>query len=100
MSQSHILPVRTSVAIFIALLVLLIATVGAAYLPLGDLHFPVAMIIAAAKAVLIVLFFMHVIYSSRLTKIVTVAGFLWLAIMVGLTLSDYLSRGWLNIPGK
>ncbi len=100
MSQSHVMPVRTSVAIFIALLVLLIATVGAAYLPLGELHFPVAMIIAAAKAVLIVLFFMHVIYSSRLTKIITVAGFLWLAIMLGLTLSDYLSRGWLNIPGK
>jgi cytochrome c oxidase subunit IV len=100
MSQPHILPVRTSVAVFIALLLLLVATVGAAYLPLGPLHFPVAMTIAAAKGVLIVLFFMHVIYSSRLTKIICVAGFLWLAIMVGLTLSDYLSRGWLDIAGK
>lgn len=100
MSHPHIMPVRTSVAIFIALLLLLVATVGAAYLPLGPLHFPVAMTIAAAKAVLIVLFFMHVIYSSRLTKIITVAGFLWLAIMLTLTLSDYWSRGWLDILGK
>jgi cytochrome c oxidase subunit 4 len=64
MSQ-HIMPVRTNVQIFVALLVLLFATVGAAYLPLGDLHFPVAMTIAVAKAVLIVLFFMHLLYLSR-----------------------------------
>ena len=69
MSQ-HITPVRTYIAVFVALLVLLVATVGAAYLPLGDLHFPVAMTIAAAKAVLIVLFFMHVLHSHRLTMIV------------------------------
>jgi cytochrome c oxidase subunit IV len=99
MSQ-HITPVRTYIAVFVALLVLLIATVGAAYLPMGELHFPVAMIIAAAKAVLIVLFFMHVLHSHRLTMIIAVAGFLWLGIMLALTLSDYLSRGWLKIPGK
>ena len=49
------------------------ATVGAAYLPLGPLHFPVAMAIAAAKAVLIVLFFMHVLHSHRLTLVICVA---------------------------
>jgi cytochrome c oxidase subunit IV len=96
----HITPVKTYVAVFIALLVLLIATVGAAHLPLGDLHFPVAMIIAVAKAALIVLIFMHGLHSHRLTMIIAVAGFLWLGIMLALTLSDYLSRGWLNIPGK
>ena len=94
------MPVRTYVAVFVALLVLLIATVGAAYLPLGDLHFPVAMTIAVAKAVLIVLFFMHVLHSHRLTMIIAVAGFLWLGIMLALTLSDYLSRDMLHIPGK
>ena len=98
--NQHIMPVRTNVAIFIVLLVLLIATVGAAYLPLGPLHFPVAMTIAAAKAVLIVLFFMHVIHSHRLTMIIAVAGFLWLGIMLALTLSDYWTRGWLDIPGS
>ena len=54
--KQHIASIRTNVMVFVALLVLLFATVGAAYLPLGPLHFPVAMTIAAAKAVLIVLF--------------------------------------------
>ena len=58
------------------------------------------MTIAAAKAVLIVLFFMHLNYRHHLTWIVSVASLLWLAILLALTLSDYLSRGWLDIPGK
>ncbi len=94
------MPVRTYVAIFIVLLVLLIATVGAAFMPLGPLHFPVAMMIAVAKGALIVLFFMHVLHGHRLTMIVAVAGFFWLAIMLALTLSDYWTRGWLEILGK
>jgi cytochrome c oxidase subunit 4 len=98
--NQHILPVRTYVQIFIALLVLLFVTVGAAHLPLGPLAFPVAMTIAVAKAVLIVLFFMHLLHSHRQSAIVCVAGFLWLGIMLALTLSDYLSRDGLHIPGK
>ena len=87
-------------------MVLLFATVGAAYLPLGRLHFPTAMAIATAKAVLIVLFFMHVKYSHRLTAIICLASFLWLGIMIALTLTDYMTRsnhhgqGWVDIPGK
>jgi cytochrome c oxidase subunit 4 len=100
MSSQHIMPVRTNVTIFVILLVLLFATVGAAYLPLGWLHVPIAMTIATAKAVLIVLFFMHLLYSHRLTMIISVASFLWLAIMVALTLNDYWTRGVLHIPGK
>jgi cytochrome c oxidase subunit 4 len=99
----HIMPVRTNIQVFVALLVLLFATVVAAYLPMGALHFPVAMTIAVAKAMLIVLFFMHVLHSHRLTMVVAIAGFLWLGILIALTLSDYLSRypgGWLDIPGK
>ena len=99
MSQ-HIMPVRTNVLVFVILLVLLFATVGAAYLPLGDWHFPVAMTIAVAKAVLIVLFFMHLLYSHRLMMVVSVAAFLWLGILIALTLSDYLWRDVLKIPGK
>ena len=57
--KQHVASVRTNIVIFVLLLVLLLATVGAAYLPLGPLHFPIAMTIAAIKAVLIVLFFMH-----------------------------------------
>jgi cytochrome c oxidase subunit IV len=100
MSSQHVMPVRTNIVIFIILLVLLFATVGAAYLPLEGWHVPIAMTIATAKAVLIVLFFMHLLYSHRLTMIISVASFLWLAIMVALTLNDYWTRGMLKIPGK
>ena len=59
------------------------------------------MAIATAKAYLIVMYFMHVRYSHRLTAIVVVdASFFWLAIMLALTLNDYLTRGSLDIPGK
>jgi cytochrome c oxidase subunit 4 len=67
---------------------------------MGPLHFPVAMTIAAAKAVLIALFFMHALYSNRLTLVISGAALLWLGILIALTLSDYSSRGWLDIPGK
>jgi cytochrome c oxidase subunit IV len=96
----HVMSVRTNIAIFVALLVLLVATVGAAYLPLGIMHVPVAMTIAVVKAALIMLFFMHLLHSHRLMMIVSVASFFWLAIMVALTLNDYLTRGVLHIPGK
>jgi cytochrome c oxidase subunit IV len=101
--KQHISSVQTSRNVFVALLVLLFATVGAAYLPLGNWHFLIAMSLATVKAVLIVVFFMHVKYSHRLTAIICAASFLWLGIMIALTLTDYLSRtprGWINIPGK
>jgi cytochrome c oxidase subunit IV len=105
--KQHISSIQTNVVIFGALIVLLFATVGAAYMPLGDFHFATAMVIAAAKAVLIVMYFMHVKYSHRLTAIICAASFLWLGIMIALTLTDYMTRytpqeprGWLHIPGK
>ncbi len=98
--KQHIASIPTNATIFVLLLVLLLATVGAAYLPLGPLHFPTAMTIAIVKAVLIVLYFMHMKYSHRLTAVILSASFLWLAIMIGLTVSDYLSRGWIDIAGK
>jgi cytochrome c oxidase subunit 4 len=98
--KQHVASVRTNFLVFALLLVLLLATVGAAYLPLGPLHFPLAMTIAAIKAVLIALYFMHALHSHRLTLVICVASLLWLAIMISLTLSDYHSRGWLLIPGK
>jgi cytochrome c oxidase subunit 4 len=96
--KQHVATIGTNVSVFVLLLALLFATVGAAYLPLGPLHFPLAMLIAAAKAVLIVLFFMHALHSDRLTLVICAAALLWLAIMLALTLSDYVSRGWLDIP--
>ncbi len=92
----HVTPIRVYILVFLALMVGTAITVGVAYLHLGPLNDLVAMAIAVTKATLVVLYFMHVRHSSRLTKITVVAGFLWLAILVGLLLSDYLTRGFLS----
>ena len=55
----------------------------------------VALTIAVVKATLVILYFMHLRYSSRLTQVVVAAGVCWLIIMIALTLSDYLTRHWL-----
>lgn len=96
----HVLSVRANLLTFGALLLLLGATVWAAYLPLGVLHFPIAMMISTLKAVLIAIFFMHLMESRRSTVVVAIASLVWLGIMFALTLCDYHSRGWLDIPGK
>ena len=59
-----------------------------------DLNTPIALIIATIKAVLVILFFMHVIHSTRLTWVVVIASFLWLAVLFVLTFADYLTRSW------
>jgi len=98
--HGHILPVRTYLTVYIALLVLLIATVGAAFINVEPFNFALTMIIALAKAIMILLIFMHVRYSERLIWVFSSAAFLWLAILIALSLNDYFTRGWLNIPGK
>ena len=92
--SGHISPKSTYLTIFGALMVCTILTVIAAFINLGDLNFPVALTIAVFKATLVVLFFMHVKYGSRLTKMIVGVAFFFLGIMLTLTLSDYLSRGW------
>lgn len=92
----HITSIKTYLLIFAALMVLTALTVGVAFVHLGAFNDVVALTIAAVKAVLVILFFMHVVHSSRMTKLSIVAGLLWLAILIGLTLSDYLSRGFLG----
>jgi len=91
-----IIPVSTYLVIFIALLILTATTAWASFLDVGRLNAVVALIIALVKALLVALYFMHVRYSSRLTLIVVMAGFFWLGIMLVLTMSDYLSRGFLR----
>ena len=87
--------VRTLVFVFVALLLLLALTIEAARHDLGRWNFAVATLIAAAKALLIILFFMHVSHSAPLTRLVVSAGFVWLAIMFVLSFADYATRGWL-----
>jgi cytochrome c oxidase subunit 4 len=96
--SGHVSPKSTYYAIFGALMVLTGVTVAAAFVNLGSFNFPVAISIAITKATLVILFFMHVKYSSRLTKMVVAMSFFFLAIMFGLTLTDYMSRGWYASP--
>lgn len=95
--REHIVSPRTYYAIFVALVVLTVATWSIAKLDLGKMNAVVALTIAVIKGTLVVLYFMHVRYSSRLTWVFVAAGFFWLAIMVALTLSDFMTRGWLTI---
>ncbi len=93
--EHHVIPIRTYVLIFAALFVLLILTVLVSLIDVGIFNIVLAMTIAVAKAVLIILYFMHVRYSSRLTWIFVAAGFVWLAILIGITVSDYIAHMWL-----
>ena len=94
----HISPKSTYYAIFGALMVLTAVTVGVAFVNLGAFNFPVAMAIAITKGTLVILFFMHVKYSSQLTKLFVGMAFFFMAIMFGLTMTDYMSRSWLTSP--
>jgi len=96
--SGHLSPRSVYYAIFVALMVLTAVTVAVAFVPLGALNFPVAIAIAITKATLVVLFFMHVKYSSRLTKMIVGMALFFLMTMFGLTLTDYLSRGWFSSP--
>jgi cytochrome c oxidase subunit 4 len=87
--------VRMFGIVFVALLILLALTVEAARHDLGRWNFAVAVLIAAVKALLIALFFMHVRRSPPLTKLVVAAGLFWLAIMFSLSLADFWTRAWL-----
>jgi cytochrome c oxidase subunit 4 len=95
MATRPITPV-TYFLVFAALLVLTLTTVLVALAPLGEWHTAAALAIAVVKATLVVLFFMHVLHSPRLTWVVIGGAVFWLGIMLVLTLSDYLSRGWLT----
>ena len=95
----HISPKSTYYAIFGALMVLTAVTVGVAFVNLGVFNFPVAMAIAITKGTLVILFFMHVKYSSQLTKLFVGMAFFFMAIMFGLTMTDYMSRGMRTYPG-
>jgi cytochrome c oxidase subunit 4 len=94
----HIVEPKTYLGVWAALLILLLATVGLAFVPLGPMHVVVAVTIAFAKAILIVLFFMHVRYKPRITVVFVCAGLFWLAIMFTLALGDYMTRSWLPAP--
>jgi cytochrome c oxidase subunit 4 len=92
--QHHVVPLKIYYGIFAILMVLTGVTVGVAYVDLGRWNTVVAIAIACFKAMIVVLYFMHVKYSTRLIKLTVIAGLYWMVILFGLTLSDYLTRGW------
>lgn len=95
--REHIVSPKIYFAVFAVLVVLTVLTWSIAKIDLGPLNAVVALTIAVIKATLVVLYFMHVRYSSKLTWVFVGAGFFWLAIMVALTMSDYATRSWLPI---
>ena len=91
-------PKKSYFAIFAALMALTALTVWASTVDFGALSIVVALAIAVVKALLVILFFMHVRHSRPLTQAVIAGGLVWLVILLVLPLSDYLTRGWLPPP--
>ena len=99
--SEHVLPVRIYLIVFIALMLLMGLTAFLSTVPMGrELNTIVALFIAAIKATLVLLFFMHLKYENYvISTVVFVAGLFWLLIFFGLTLVDYLSRNVLGVAG-
>jgi cytochrome c oxidase subunit 4 len=96
MSAGHVAPKGLYYAVFLALVVGTLLTVVVAKFDLGPFNNIVMLTIACAKALLVVLFFMHVRWGTRLTWVVAGAGFFWLLILFSITMADYMSRGWIQ----
>lgn len=92
--ESHIVPISLYVGIWATLMVCTGLTVFAASVDLGIFNIVVALVIATFKGTLVVLFFMHLRYSTKLTMVTVVAALFWLFIMFSLSMTDYLTRGW------
>ncbi len=93
--SEHVVPIKTYVLIFLALMVGTALTVWAGQIDFpGPLNVIIALTIASVKATLVVLYFMHVRYSSRLIWVIIGSALFWLAILFALTLSDYWTRIW------
>jgi cytochrome c oxidase subunit 4 len=92
--EGHIVSPVVYVVIFLTLLVFTALTIIASYVEMGPFNPIVAIAIAVVKATLVVLFFMHVKYSPKLTKLTVGAGVFTFLILISMTLADYISRAW------
>lgn len=101
MLQESIISVRVYLVVLIALCAMTFLTVGVSFIPLSTTwHMSLGLMIGALKAILVVLFFMHVIHSPRLILVVLAVALLWLLILISLTYTDYLTRGLITgMPG-
>jgi len=92
--EHHIVQPGLYLMVFLALMCGTALTTGMAFVNLGIFNPIIALVIACTKAMLVILFFMHIKYSSKLTKLTLASGFFTLLILLTLTLSDYISRAW------
>ncbi len=93
-AEHHIVSPVQYAMVFGTLLIGTAITVAAAYVNLGALNPVIALGIACTKAVIVILFFMHVKYQSRLIKMTVGAGFFTFLVLIIMTMSDYISRAW------
>jgi cytochrome c oxidase subunit 4 len=90
--MSHVVPQKIYLLVFVTLLCMTLITVDVAFYNFGWLNIYLALVIATFKATIVVLFFMHVKYSPRLTWVFAVAGLFWMVILLVLMFSDYFTR--------
>ena len=98
--EAHVVPMWIYVGVFLALIVLTWVTTFVATVDLGRWNIFVALAIAICKASLVVMFFMHVWYSTRLTKMIVMSSIFWLLLLLFITMADLWTRGWMGVPGR
>jgi|SRR5271154_4727355 len=98
--SEHIVPVKNYIAVFLVLMALTVATYEVAKIDLGGFNLVVALTIAIIKATCVILIFMHVKYSTTLTKAIVASGFFFFLIMIFFTMNDLLTRNWAGTPGR
>ena len=99
-SEHHIVPKRVYFLVFITLIVMTWVTAYVSTVDLGRLNIYVALSIAIFKASLVILFFMHVKYGTKLTKMIVLAGLYWLLLLLFIAMADLWTRGWMGVPGR
>jgi len=96
----HVVPKRVYFAVFAVLIVLTWVTAWVSTIDLGRLNLVVALSIALFKASLVVFFFMHLAYATKLTKMILFSGIYWLILLLFITMEDIWTRGWMGVPGR
>lgn len=96
--EHHVVSMTVYYKVFAALMILTVITVAVAFFDLGLLNTFVAVTIAVIKAAIVALFFMHLYYGARILWVCAVAGFVWLLVMLALTMTDIAVRGWIPFP--
>jgi len=99
-AEHHIVPKSVYFLVFAALIALTWVTAIVSTIDLGPLNIYVALSIAIFKASLVILFFMHVKYGTRLTKMIILCGLYWLLLLLFIAMADLWTRGWMGVPGR